>query len=386
MLNILVADDDENVRESVGLALSSRGYCVTEASDGAEAAELISSRVFDLAICDVRMPRLDGLTLLRRIRREAPGTAVVIMTSFAEVPDVVGSMRDGAVDYVTKPFDPDEFTTRVVGPIAERRAVARRFDAARADFVARSTGVTLVGLSPRMSSLKSRIETLASSDASVVVRGDRGTGKGLVARTLHAQSPRRDGPLVLVEGVLLPEILEASAEQDRAAGGRTRDAWFRAASEGTLAIDEVDSLPLRVQAQLLRVLEEPATRARRGPSWQPLGVRVISLTRADLASKVAAGEFLESLYYQLNGVELHVPALRERAEDLCQLVTELLRELVPADTRAPGVSARAWSAIVRHDFSGNVRELRWALEQALALSSGREIDVGDLPATVCAAP
>lgn len=151
------------------------------------------------------MPKLDGLTLLRRIRRETPSTAVVIMTSFAEVPDVVGSMRDGAVDYVTKPFDPDEFVDNVVEPIAERRSVARRFDAARSEFVARSTGVTLVTRSPKMSSLASRIAMLGSSDASVVVRGDKGTGKGLVARTLHAQSSRRDGPLVLVEGGALRE-------------------------------------------------------------------------------------------------------------------------------------------------------------------------------------
>ncbi len=331
------------------------------------------------------MPKLDGLTLLRRIRRETPSTAVVIMTSFAEVPDVVGSMRDGAVDYVTKPFDPDEFVDNVVEPIAERRSVARRFDAARSEFVARSTGVTLVTRSPKMSSLASRIAMLGSSDASVVVRGDKGTGKGLVARTLHAQSSRRDGPLVLVEGGALPEILRASAEHNLLTDGRPRHAWFRVASGGTLVIDEVDRVPLRAQSRLRGVLDEPSLRARRGPSWEPLGVRVISLTREDLASKVAAAELLESLYYQLNGIELQVPTLRERAEDLCPLAAELLRELSPANTTSPGLSAAAWNAIERHDFRGNVRELRWVLEQALAVSNGREIDVCHLPATLCAA-
>ena len=226
MLDVLVADDDENVRESVGVALSTRGHRVTEASDGAEAAELVSSHVFDLAICDVRMPGLDGLTLLRRIRRETPSTAVVIMTSFAEVPDVVGSMRNGAVDYITKPFDPDELMDKVVQPILERRSVARRFDAVRSQSVARSTGVKLVTVSPRMSSLASRISMLASSDVSVVVRGDQGTGKTLVARTLHAQSSRRDGPLVLVEGALLAETLQASEQRDLFSDGHPRHAGF----------------------------------------------------------------------------------------------------------------------------------------------------------------
>jgi CheY-like chemotaxis protein len=210
MLDVLLVDDDDNVRESVAVALLGAGHKVTEACDGAEALDLLASHAFDLAICDVQMPRLDGLTLFRRLRRDAPGTAVIIMTSHGKIPDVVDTLRDGASDYVTKPFDPDEFTQRVVAPIAEHRALRMRFEAARAQLVARDTGACLVAVSPAMRALEGRMALLSQSDASVVITGDRGTGKELVARTLHAQGPRRDGPLVLVDGALLPELLRAS--------------------------------------------------------------------------------------------------------------------------------------------------------------------------------
>ncbi len=381
MLEVLLADDDPDVRQAVGEALTGRGHRVTEAFDGAHAVDLLSVHVFDLAICDVRMPRLDGLTLLRRIRREAPRTSVVMMTSFAAISDAVSSLRDGAVDYVAKPFDVDEFIASVVDPIEERRSVEKRFEEARSGAVARSTGTALVTRSAAMKRLADRVAMLGHSDAPVLVSGEEGTGKDLVARTLHAQGPRRDGPLVFVEGSLLPEIMEASAQHDLCLERPPRDAWFRAASEGTLVIDAVDRLPSRAQAQLLRVLDEPATRARRGASWEPLGVRVVSLTRADLVHEVVAGEFLGALYYRLSGVHLHVPTLRQRQEDLCLLVAEILGELAPPNTTLPAVSPRAWNAIERHHYSANVRELRWALEQALAQSDGSVIDLPHLPTT-----
>ena len=373
MLDVLLVDDDENVRESVALALVNAGHQVTEAADGAEAADLLSSHAFDLAICDVQMPRLDGLALFRRIRREAPGTAVVIMTSYGRVPDVVDSMRDGAVDYVTKPFDPDEFAHNVVGPIAEHRSLKRKFEAARAQFVSRATGVTLVAVSPAMRSVADRITLLAQSDASVVVTGDRGTGKELVARTLHAQGSRREGPFVLVEGALLPEVLEASD-----------DAWLQEAAGGTLVLSGIESLPLRIQASLVRIISSPGAPARRDADWSPLGVRLITLARKGLGKQLNRGELLESLYYRLNRTTLHVPTLAERSEDLCHLVTELLRELQPPSKTVPGLTVSAWEALSKYGYPGNVRELRWILEHALAMADGEPIDVEHLPEEVLA--
>ena len=382
MLDVLLVDDDDNVRESVALALVNAGHQVTEAADGAQAVDLLSSHAFDLAICDVQMPRLDGLALFRRIRREAPGTAVVIMTSYGLVPDVVDSMRDGAVDYVTKPFDPDEFANRVVGPIEEHRSLKKKFETARAQFVARATGVTLVAVSPPMRRVTDRIALLAQSDASVVVTGDRGTGKELVACTLHAQGSRREGPFVLVDGALLPEILLASERLELGDGNAAADAWFREACGGTLVLNGIESLSMRMQALLVRIISAAGAPARRDADWSPRGVRLLTLARDGLIDRLARGELLESLYYRLSGATLHVPTLAERPEDLCHLVTELLRELQPPSKTVPGLTVAAWEALSKYGYPGNVRELRWILEHALAMADGAPIDVEHLPAEV----
>jgi two-component system, NtrC family, response regulator AtoC len=182
MLNVLVVDDDEIVRESISRALESAGHHVSEASDGVEALALAAAQVFDVAICDVQMPRLDGRTLLRRLRQEAPSTSVIIMTSFGRIPDVVGTLRDGALDYVTKPFDPEHFAETVIGPIAERRALRHMFDEARTDYLDRATGTHMVAESKVMRTLLDRVGTMAHSDASILIAGENGTGKKLLAR------------------------------------------------------------------------------------------------------------------------------------------------------------------------------------------------------------
>jgi DNA-binding NtrC family response regulator len=379
-LDVLVVDDDDLVRESLTLALIDAGHLVTEASDGAEAAELIRTHAFDLAICDVMMPRLDGLTLMRRIRRDAPATAVVLMTSFGKVTDVVHSMRDGVIDYVTKPFDPDALVQEVVEPIAQRHWIHKKFDDARASFTARSTGVTLVAGSPVMRRLSDRIGVLANSDASVLVTGDRGTGKELVARAIHAQGARREGPFILLDGTLLPEIVLGSERGELSDDGAPRDGWLREAAGGTLVLDGIEKVPLHVQAHLVRALTSVGIPAERSMAWQPLGVRLVTLAREGLADLVREGQFLDSLYYRLNTTQVHVPTLEERGEDLWPLVTELLRELEPPARTIPGVTFAAWSVLSSYPFPGNVRELRWALEQALATSDGGPIDVQHLPA------
>jgi DNA-binding NtrC family response regulator len=378
VLEVLVADDDENVRESVANALMSAGHRVTAASDGMQAVEALASQVFDLAICDVHMPRLGGMALLRRIRREAPGTAVVIMTAFGEIPDVVGSMRDGAVDFVTKPFDPDEFTRRVVEPIAEHRGLRKAFDVARAAQVARATGSVLVGESPAMHAVVERIQVLANTDAAAVISGDRGTGKELVARVIHAQGPRRAGPFVLADGSLLRDVL-AERDDSNDPGG-----FLRQAMGGTLVLDGIEKLSLRAQIRLLRMIDDPGAAARRSPWWHPLGVRLLTLTREYVAGQTSSRELLDALYYRLNGVHLHVPNLRERSADLCPLVVQLIDELEPEGLTRPALTPDAWAALSRYPFPGNVRELRWALEHALAMSEGGPIDAEHLPPEVLA--
>jgi DNA-binding NtrC family response regulator len=373
MLEVLVADDDDAVRQSVAEALESAGHHVTEARDGAQAMRLIGSRVFDVAVCDVHMPNVGGMTVLRRLRRDAPGTAVILMTAFGSVPDAVESLRDGAVDYVTKPFDPYEFTSTVVEPIAQRQRLRKSFEIARARVVARATGEPIVADSPAMRAVLDRIEVIAGTDVSVLVAGDRGVGKELVARVIHAQGARRWGPLLIVDCALLSEALQAhdgdSFEFDEALGG-------------TLVLDGVERLSIPAQARLVRALVEPSAQPRRGADQCPRGLRLITLTREKLDERLAAGALLESLYYRLNGVRIQVPALRQRTADLCALVAQLMEELEPPGTTRPQVLPAAWEALEAYDYPGNVRELRWILEHALAVSEGGPIDAEHLPPEV----
>ncbi|MGH7295705.1 MAG: sigma-54-dependent transcriptional regulator [Polyangiaceae bacterium] len=359
--------------------MADAGHNVTGASDGAEAADLLSTRVFDLAICDVQMPRLGGMALLRRIRRDAPGTVVVLMTAFGMIPDVVDSLRDGAVDYVTKPFDPHEFAKRVVEPIDEHRALKRKFDEASRALVGRKTGSLIVATSPVMRRLVGRMDALAHNDTPIVITGDRGTGKELVARTIHAQGPRREGRFVVIDAVLLEDLLLAPRPTDG-----VHDAWLHDALGGTLAIDGVERLSLAAQASLARHLGSAKVVARTGTAGMPLGARLVTLTRKTFAGSSHASDLLESLYYQLNGIQLHVPSLVDRSADLCELVTLLLHELGRPGTTAPGIAPAAWAALSTHDYPGNVRELRRILEHAMALCDGGPIEPRHLPAELLA--
>ncbi len=384
MLDVLVVDDDFIVRESIADALRLAGHRVTQAADGEEALTAVASHPFDLALCDVQMPRLDGLALFRRLRRDAPNTAVVLMTTFGKIPDAVGTLRDGAVDYVTKPFDPDDFVRDVVGPIAERRGLMRSLAEARARFVGREAGGALVGASLAMRQLAERVAVAATSDAAVLIAGESGVGKKLVARTLHAASPRRGGPLLVVPCASLPDRMRASElrELSELRARNHRDEWFRAAEGGTVVLDGVDVLPASAQSALLRVLDEPTTRARRSRDWQPLGVRVISITRTSVAELLPRGLMLDALFYRLSGVQLSVPPLRERDGDLYLLTNHILRELTPPGRGAAFLTPRAWKALTVHPFAGNIRELSWALEHAVAAANGGDVDLEHLPAAV----
>jgi DNA-binding NtrC family response regulator len=377
MLEVLVADDDDTVRQSVAEALQTAGHHVTEAKDGAQAMRLIGSRVFDVAVCDVHMPNIGGLTVLRRLRREAPGTAVILMTAFGSVPDAVDSLRDGAVDYVTKPFDPYEFTSNVVEPIAQRQQLRKTFEMARARVVARATGEPIVADSPAMRAVLDRIEVIAGTDVSVLVTGDRGVGKELVARAIHAQGPRRWGPLVIVDCSLLLEVLQTPEGESF---------QFDEALGGTLVLDGVESLSVPAQARLVRSLLAPAALPRRGADWCPRGLRLITLSRQKLEERVASGAVIESLYYRLNGVRIQVPTLQNRTADLCGLVAQLMEELEPPGTTRPQVSPAAWEALTRYAYPGSVRELRWILEHALAVSDGGPIEADHLPPEVRSPP
>jgi DNA-binding NtrC family response regulator len=381
-LRILVADDDADVRGAVVEALEAAGHEVVAAGDGAAALERLSQTSFDLLITDVRMPRVDGLTLTRRALELAPRPDVILMTSFGSVTDAVGALKQGASDYLTKPFDLDELTVRV-GSIAERRGLQRQLAAARAQLAA-STETQIVGASPGIRRLLERVETVADSDAAVLVTGETGTGKELVARRIHALSARSAGPFVAVNCAAFPEtLLEAElfgyAHGAFTGATRAREGRFKAADHGTLLLDEVAEMPLPAQAKLLRVLQEGR--------FEPLGtntsvsvdVRIVSATHRDLRRRIAEGHFREDLFYRLNVVAVHIPPLRERPGDLPLLVNHFLRLHLPKGAPLPDVSVAAWQALTAYPFLGNVRELGHAIHHAVVLSRGKTIELEHLP-------
>ncbi len=385
-LDILVVDDDQATRLSLSYALTDAGHKVTEAHDGEEAIALVAERIFDVAILDVRLPKVDGLTIFRRLRAKSPSTSVILMTAFATVPDAVASLRDGAYDYVTKPFDPEEFSLRVIGHIAEHRALRQELEEARKLVASRDAGAPIIGHAPLMQRLIERVNTVAQSDAPVLIRGESGTGKELVAHTLHARSPRKNAAFVVVNCAAFPETL-IDAElfgHDRGAFAgavRPREGRFKAADGGTLLLDDIAELPMPAQAKLLRVLEEGLIQPLGTNDSVPVNVRVVSTTHCDLKERVAQGKFREDLYFRINVLDLNIPALRDRRADLPLLMAHFLRRFCPGRV-PPGICSRAWSALMDYPFPGNVREFGQAIERAVVLAHGSEIDVQHLPADI----
>jgi len=381
-LRILLVEDDADIRHAVMPALRDAGHDVVEAADGALAVGRISAERFDVVITDVRLPKLDGLAVFRHARRVAPRTDVILMTSFGAVTDAVGALKEGAYDYLTKPFDVEELVLRV-GGIAEKRGLERDLEAARAQLAGAADG-TIIGASPRMLKLLERLSMVAESEAAVLVTGETGTGKELVVQRIHARSSRRTGPFVAVNCAAFPETLLEAELFGHAKGAftgadRRRDGRFKAADGGTLFLDEIAEMPLSAQAKLLRVLQEGVIEPLGTNESVRVDVRVVSATHRDLRRRIAEGLFREDLYYRLNVVGLHIPPLRERPGDLPLLLHHFLRIHSPVDRAVSEVSVRAWQALSVYPFLGNVRELSHAVQHAVVLSGGKTIDLEHLP-------
>jgi DNA-binding NtrC family response regulator len=384
-LEILVVDDDDATRLSLAYALADAGHKVCEACDGEEALARLGDHTFDVALVDIRLPKVDGLAVFRKVRQLSPSTAVILMTAFATVPDAVASLREGAYDYVTKPFDPEELTLRVIGHIAEHRALRQELEEARRLVASRDAGAPIVGSTPVMVQLVERINTVAQSDAPVLIRGESGTGKALVAHTLHARGPRKNAPFVAMSCSAFPEALVDGELFGRATPGvgRTEIGRMEAADGGTLMLDEISELPLPSQAKLLRVLEDGEIPPSGGGAGTRTNVRIITASNRDLKELVAQGKFRRDLYFRINVVDLAIPPLRERLADMPLLVAHFLRRFYPGRV-PPSIAPRAWTAIMSYAWPGNVRELAHAVERAVVLSHGNEIDIEHLPPDLAA--
>jgi DNA-binding NtrC family response regulator len=378
----LLVEDDPDIRSSVRNALDEAGHVVVERGDGAGALERISAEFFDVVVTDVRLPGVDGLAVFRQARRVSPRTDVILMTSYAAVHDAVTALKQGAHDYLTKPFDVEELVIRI-GAIAAKRALERQLDEARAQLAGAADGA-IVGVSPAMTKLLERLATIAGSDASVLVTGETGTGKELVARRIHARSHRASGPFVAINCAAFPEtLLEAELfGHERGAftgAARRREGRLRAAHGGTLLLDEIAEMPLPAQAKLLRVLQDGVVEPLGTDAPVRVDVRVVSATHRDLRRRIAEGSFREDLFYRLNVIGLHIPPLRERPGDLPLLAHHFLGSYLPPGAAPPAISVRAWQALTTYPFPGNVREFAHAIQHAVVLARGGPIDVEHLP-------
>jgi DNA-binding NtrC family response regulator len=387
MLQILVADDEPDLCSLIADALGAEGHTVTCAKDGAEAMALASATTFDVVLADVRLPRMDGLTLFRQLRAKAPTTDMILMTGDAAVSDAVAVLKEGAFDYLIKPILIDELSIQVAR-IATYRALNQQVQAARAELARPPAALDgLVGHSREMRLLVKRIETVAHSDASVVITGESGTGKELVAHALHDLGGRKDEPFVALNCAAFPDTLIEAELFGHERGAFTdatsrRDGRFVAADGGTLFLDEVAELSSAAQAKLLRVLQEGTVEPLGSNQSVQVDVRVISATHRDLRQRIAEGLFRADLYYRINTIDLAIPPLRDRSGDLAILVKVFLQRFSKPGSPTTSISWRAWNALSAYPFPGNVRELMHTVEHAVLLSSGGKIDLEHLPSSI----
>ncbi len=381
MASILIVDDEKNIRTHLATYVRGLGHAVEAAADATAALGVLEHLEPDIVLSDVRMAGMDGLALLREIRRRRPDAAVVLMTAYGSVPEAVEAMRAGAYDYLLKPFSLDQ-----VGLLVERVLevqALRRENRTLRQFVEQP--VLLESGSPVMRRVLATAQQVAASDATVLLTGESGTGKNVLANAIHQWSPRRSGPFVTIACTTLAEHLLESELFGHVKGAFT-GAWkdkpgrLEAAQGGTVFLDEVGELPPDLQAKLLRFLEEHRFERVGGGETLGIDARVVAATHRDLEEQVRAGRFRQDLFFRLNVIGIRVPALRERPEDLTALTDHILQVLCARHRRKDlHLAAEARQAIAAYSWPGNVRELLNALERAVVLSRGDTIRPEDLP-------
>ncbi len=379
-LRVLVVEDEQALRELLARQLGRRGFDVTAAGSAEEA--LAGPADVDVALCDLSLPGLSGIELLRRLRQRDPAPECVVLTGQATVGTAIEAMKLGAYHYLEKPVKLDELELYLRGA-GDKRRLAVENRGLRAGLARQARAPALVGRSPAIEALRRTIERVAASPAPVLVEGETGTGKDLVARALHQASPRRDGPFVAINCGALSEALLENELFGHAAGaytGATKDhpGVFEAAHGGTLFVDEVAEMSLETQKKLLRVLENGELRRLGETRARYVDVRVVAATNRSLRDLVAAGKFREDLYFRLGVLPVHTPALREHPDDLPDLVAELLERARAHYGRTVALDPAALAALQRYPWPGNVRELRNVLERAMVLAPADVVRPADL--------
>ena len=372
--DVLVVDDEDDLRELLELSLLRMGLGVETAASVAEALRHLSEKTFRLCLTDMRLPDGDGLDLVRHIGEHHKDLPVAVITAHGSIDTAIRAIKLGAFDFLTKPLELQALRNLVRNALSPRATEA----------VAAPPGRALIGNSPAMVQLRAQIAKLARSQAPVFIHGESGTGKEVIARLIHAQGPRADGPFVPVNcGAISPELMESEffGHRKGAFTGAAADkpGLFQAASGGTLFLDEVADLPLPMQVKLLRAIQEKAVRPVGAAGEEAVDVRILSASHRDLAQLVAEGRFRQDLFFRINVITLAVPPLRQRREDIPELAAHILARLAEREGGPPRrLSPDAAALLTQQPLPGNVRELENLLERACALCDGAEIHAEDL--------
>ena len=381
-MKIMIVDDEMIVRESLLHWFEKNGHTVEMASSGFEALEKLERLPFELLLVDIKMPGMDGIELLGKVKEEYPDTIVIIMTAYGSIETAVTAMKMGAVDYLLKPFKPDQLSL-VMEKVAYQYKLESEYQYLKGQLEKKTRFDNIIGQSPQMEDVFRLIREVAESDSSILILGETGTGKELVAKAIHAKSQRSRGPFIAINCGAMPDTLlesELFGHQKGAFTGAVhgRKGFLEVVSGGTLFLDEIGDISPKMQVDLLRVLED--RKITRIGDRQPVDVdfRLISATRRDLEKEIAKGNFREDFFYRINVIVLHVPPLRERKKDIPLLVQHFLQKYSSETTKkVDHTTAEATGLLKDYDWPGNVRELENAIERAVVLSKSRTLGSED---------
>ncbi|MBI5741027.1 MAG: sigma-54-dependent Fis family transcriptional regulator [Nitrospirae bacterium] len=383
---ILVAEDEEITLNNIVDTLREEGYDAVAAKDGWEALEKAGGGYFDVLITDIKMPYMNGLDLLVKVKEKNPGIEVIIITGFGSIGSAVEAMKKGAYDYITKPFDLDELTLRVA-KIHERKTLKKE-NIALKTYLGMNREVRIIAKSRRMQKILSVIDGMKESDCSVLLTGESGVGKSLLAKIIHSTSKRKDRPFLSINCATLTEELLSSElfghEKGAFTGAvTTKQGLVEIADTGTLFLDEISELSTNLQAKLLKVVEEGEFYRVGGTRPMKVDVRFIAATNQDVKRIISDGRFREDLYYRLNVMEINIPPLRERIEDIKPLSAFFLQKHLPkAGKKITGISEEAMDILLKYSFPGNVRELENIIERAIILEKTPMINPESIPQSI----
>ena len=380
---ILVVDDEAIIRESLRDWLSDAGHQVLTAENGPQALEIVEKDKPGIAVVDLVMPGMDGIELLKKAREVSPSIEVIIITAYASIPTAIAAIREGAYDYIEKPFSPEKVELLIKKLVEHQRLIEENISLHQ-KLEKRYRFENIIAKSAKMQQIIELIKVVAKSNATVLTTGESGTGKELVARAVHSQSYRKDKPFVPVSCAALPESLLESELFGHEKGAFTgahaqRKGKFEFANRGTLFLDEIGEMSANIQVHLLRVLEEKAFTRVGGNELIKVDVRIISATNKDIEKAVASGQFREDLYYRLNVVTIELPPLRERKEDIPLLAQHFLKEFALENQKEiSGFSPEVTDFLLKYQWPGNVRELENTIERSVILAQNSYIEIADL--------